>query len=72
MLDQSAGDSRPLHLAAGQLLRLVRQAMAQADALQHLGREPPQLPAVAPPAPDECEIIAGARTFSSVLSSGNK
>ncbi len=37
-VDQRAGDRHPLALAAGQLGRLVRQAMPQPDPLQQLGR----------------------------------
>ena len=36
-VDQGPGDGGPLHLAAGQLARLVLEPVAQADALEQLG-----------------------------------
>ena len=72
-IDQGAGDGGALHLAAGQLARLVLQAMPQADAVEQLRGLLLQRPAFAGTsrAPTGA-IICGISTFSSVLSSGSR
>ena len=47
--DESPGDGRPLHLAAGEFARLVLDARPEADAVENLGRSFGGLATRAPP-----------------------
>ena len=63
-LTERPGDGGPLHLAAGQLARLVLQAVAQADALEQRGRPLRSVAALAPASPDR---VADHRRHQHVL-----
>ena len=72
-VDQRPGDGGALHLAAGQLARLVLEPMAQADAVEHLAAPAGASRGDGGTSPStECAIICGIRTFSSVVSSGSR
>ena len=69
----SPGDGRPLHLAAGQLARLVLEPMAQADAVQDFHRRRFMASAARRTnSRTDWSIIAGISTFSSAESSGSR
>ena len=70
--DQGPGDGRPLHLAAGELAREVIQAMAQADGVEQLDGVARTASAAGNTTRRRGVIISGARTFSSIVSSGSR